>query len=215
MKNAKTILMLSAVVMFVTAPVMAVPVEVYSVDTKQDPLFVEGLVHELGDFFPPEEEIVSMEVPWGGHIPCPADYTGGPCVQVEMTNLTNTDWTEVYYVADMFTSLTNDDGLIGNMVMSDATLAFKIDWIGVNTPLVFESMAPDNIFQAGETWEFVIQEYANAFGGPPAPFDSIGISSVSVLFPPSTGSIIAIPEPATMSLLILGGIGVLLRRRRK
>lgn len=199
--------------LLLTSPAWAVPWEVYSVDGPQDPLFIEGLVHELGDFFPPDEEIVSI---WT-HTDETACHDGSddpaiPNILVEMTNLTGRDWPEVYYVADPETFITNFDGWIGNAGMGDAEEAFLIDWIGINTPLVFESMTVDNVFEAGETWLFIIQDFINLFGGPPTPFDSIGIASMSAGFPPSTGSIIAVPEPAALVLLLAGGLALVRRR---
>ena len=88
----------------------------------------------------------------------------------------------------------------------------------MNKPLVFESMNVDEVFEAGETWDFIIQDFVNDLGGPPAPFDSIGIASLSTGFPPSTGSIIAVPEPSSLALCtLLGGIGAfgVWRRRRR
>ncbi len=226
MSKAKTILMLSAILMFVTVPAMAVPVDVYSDDGPQDPLWIEGPVHELGDWFPPDELIESS---WEftditACIDGPVyDDPAIPNILVSMFNFTYTYWEDVHYVADPDTTISNYDGWIGNMGMGDAQYAFRIDYVGVNTPLFFESMNPDNIFEPGERWDFIIQDFqhpqftlaTNWTQGTPTPFDSIGIAGASAGWPPSTGSIIAVPEPMTMSLLVLGGIGALLRRRSK
>ncbi len=219
MKTATKTLMLIAVLAFAAAPTMANPVNVYSQDGPQDPLVIEGPVHELGDGFPANELIESSNRPTDetacddpGSEP---DDPAIPNVLVTMTNLTRVDWHDVHYVADPETGITNFDGWIGNMGATDAQFAFRIDNIGINRPLVSESIIVDNIFQANETWEFIIQDFVNQMGGPPTPFDSLGIAGRSGGWPPSTGSIIAVPEPATMSLLVLGGIGMLVRRRRK
>jgi hypothetical protein len=128
-------------------------------------------------------------------------------VKVGITNLTGKVWTDLWYVSDPETTLTNDDGWINGQ------LAFKIDAVGVNTPLVWESVASDGIFTPGETWEFVIQNYANVFGLAPSLLGTIGVPSVGDLV--STGSIIAIPAPGA---ILLGSLGVglvgWLRRRR-
>ena len=131
-----------------------------------------------------------------------------PNFEVRMTNMTTMDFRDVWYVADLETSITNFDGWVND------GRAFKIDSIGFNKPLVFESNPfLNDIFEAGESWSFVIQDYTS--GGPASFFYSIGVGFMSPAGPPSTGSIIAIPEPATMTLVALGGIGVLLRRRRR
>ncbi len=82
----------------------------------------------------------------------------------------------------------------------DMTFLHVCDWCG-------------EIFEPGETWEFIIQDFANPLA-PPAPFGSLGIASVSFLTTNSSGSIIAVPEPVTLSLLALSGLAVLIRRRR-
>jgi len=54
--------------------------------------------------------------------------------------------------------------------------AFVIDNVGINRPLVSESINPDLIFQPNETWEFIIQDYVNLlYQYPPHLFDSFGV----------------------------------------
>ena len=220
----KRLIITSLCLLFIAAsPVFSVPLVVYSEDTpEQDPLWIEGDVHELGDFvFPPEEEIYSMEqlTSLTACDGAPGDDPMIPNILVEMRNLTNTDWHDVHYVADPEIWISNYDGKIGNAGIGDGTLAFRIDYQGMNVPLIFESIAADEVFQAGETWQFIIQDFGGFLGGPapgPAtPFDSIGIASMSdnTLFPGSTGSIIAVPEPATICLLTLGGLALLRKRK--
>ena len=122
------------------------------------------------------------------------------------------DWVGVWYVSDPETSLSNFDGLI------QGEEAFRIDFVGVNTPLVFESMTPDGIFEAGETWDFIIDDYFNSLGLAADDFFSPGAVGIFSPGGPSSGSIIAtaVPEPGTLSLLVLavGGAAQCVKSRR-
>ena len=92
--------------------------------------------------------------------------------------------------------------------------AFRIDAVGANTPLIFESGVADGIWSAGEIWHFVIQDYTNIFGDPPSAFTSPGVPSPAGAGG-SSGSIIAVtPEPST-ALLLLPGLAALAWRRRR
>lgn len=218
MSKVTTILMFSAVVMFVASPALAHPVNVYSIDGPQDLLDVDGQMHEAGwgSTFPFGEVITSLYIEETEYSPCPESddpYTANVVVEITDVNYAPPGGIPLWYVADPETSLTNNDGRIGNVGLNDDELAFKIDAIGLNTPLIFESMAQDNLFEPGETWRFIIQDYANTRGLSSHLFDTLDIAGNSAGDNFSSGSII--PEPATMSLLALGGIGALLRRRRR
>lgn len=152
----------------------------------QDPLVVPWDVHELGNHFPPDELIAS------GIYEFDAEYT--PCLEnpddpqipnplVWIQNMGTWTWDEVWYVADAEeTFLQNYDGVV------NGGLAFKIDNIGRNTPLVFEIVTVDNIFEPGEVWGFVIQDYQNVFGLPASAFGSPGVGFFSVGDQISSGS---------------------------
>jgi hypothetical protein len=198
-------------ILTVSGTTQAVPTYVsYEDGPQQDPLWVPELVHELGNkpLFPDDEWITSSDS-LTEYIPCPVNYEqgGAPNVLVEITNMTGLYWFDLWYVKDPETSLTNDDGWINSQ------LAFKIDNIGLNTPLVSESLNPDLVFEPGETWGFVIQNYSNTLQLPPSLFGSIAVPTGGDLM--SSGSIIAIPAPGA---ILLGSIGVCLvgwlRRRR-
>ena len=199
-------LTLAFAVLFFMSPVAAIVVEVTHEDVKScDFLSVPQVVDELGINFPVDEliEAVAIEVQTSA---CPPnDSTGFPNVQVEMTNLTDRSFTDVWYVADPETSISNVDGLVNGMP------AFRIDTVGINRPLVGESIAANGIFEPGELWMFIIDDYVNQFGLPASAFLSQGlVGSVSGMDDISSGSIIAIPEPGASVTLLLSCAGWLL-----
>ncbi len=176
-----------------------------------DTLVVPPIVDELGIAPPfPAGEVIAASDSDPFFAPCPStDDPGIPNPVVEIVNLNPFTFTEVWYVADSpETTISNVDGSvtgpggIGN--------AFHIDSIGINTPLFFESLTADGIFEPGEVWRFIIQDYFNTFGLPPSAIDSIGVTSGS---PPSSGSIIAIqgaPPPVGGTMIPIDTTALLL-----
>ena len=196
----------------------AVPQFVQSVDTPHcDVQMPLTLVDELGlpNVFPVGERINAFAAQTNLSA-CPShDNPTIPNVLVTMINLNPFTFFDVHYVADppaggaLGTTIGNEDGLV------NAGQSFRIDNVGINQPLVGESMGLNNNFEPNEVWRFVIDDYQNALGLPASAFSSIGVGSASP-GGPSSGSIIAIvPEPASLGLVGMVGIGLGLRRRAR
>ena len=131
-------------------------------------------------------------------------------VLVSITNLNSIAFSDVWYVGDYDTVISNPDGVVLGAP------ALKIDAVAANTPLVSEvggSIA--GVFEPGETWNFILQDYTNTFSQSAALISSIGLPSAGL---GSSGSIIAVPvpvpEPDTAALLGLGVLGIAFARRR-
>ncbi|GAB5497182.1 MAG: hypothetical protein Phyf2KO_22620 [Phycisphaerales bacterium] len=140
-----------------------------------------------------------------------------PNALVVITNLTGRFLQDLYYVADEGTTFSNiDGGAFGAGSPSVRTPAFRIDEMGANQNLVFESMTFDGILEPGETWQFIVQDYGNAAGLAPDAFFSVGLAGDSPNFGAfdSSASIVRteIPAPAS-SLIALSGLALMRRRR--
>ena len=197
---------------------VVVPAEVR--DTPQQDLLIDhpGEWHEIGIGFP-EDERIEASFEETSYIPCHNDYQGGQNYLVTIRNMSQTTWTNLHYVADPETSFSNDDGEAQDLNVNGWTLAFRIDNTGVNTNLIFESMAQDNRFEPGEVWRFVVQEYSNSQGLNPDQLNSWdGVNQGQISHassgPPSSASIIAIPEPNVIVLVLMTGSGLLFIRRK-
>jgi hypothetical protein len=137
------------------------------------------LVDELGlaPIFP-ANELIDASATQTTLSACPAtDNPNLPNALIRMRNLTPTPWFDLHYVADpniagiAGTTISNEDGLV------NLGQAFRIDTIGVNKPLINESINPNGLFEPGEFWTFVIDDYQNSGAIGPAQFTSIGVGS--------------------------------------
>ena len=139
-----------------------------------------GIAPVFLEFFP-DELITSSDAPTD-IVACPSTDSDDPNVLVTITNIVSPprSFSDLWYVQNRDTLHSNFDAII------KGTFGFKIDAVGINTPLIFESVAVDGIFSPGETWEFIIDDYAG--DGPASAFSSANIPSGG----PSTGSILAL-----------------------
>jgi hypothetical protein len=213
--NAKQLLFAVTIALGLsTSTTLAVPVQVTHQDDPLccDFLFVPADVDELGVVsFPVDELILATDIPTPV-IACPSHGIGVASTQVSITNLTNRSFSELWYVADPETTITNRDGFVNGQS------AFKIDAAGINQSLVLESINANGIFEPGEVWDFIIDSYSNTLNLPASALHSIGLVGIfSGGDSMSSGSIIAmpVPEPAGLALLLSSGVVAVVRRGRK
>ena len=192
----------------------ASPVAVTSQDLPGscDPMAtLPAVVDELGTtaVFPADERIAATFTFNNTDVCVSSSSPLIPNVEVRITNLTTVSFTDLHYVADPGTGFTNFDGVINGFE------AVRIDTVGVNRPLIgeFGGILP-LVFEPGETWLFVLDDWGNAAGFGAADLGSIGVPT-GVPGDLSTGSIVAIPvpEPASLALISLGCVATSIRRR--
>ena len=197
------------------ASALAVPVAVpYVDDPRCDAIPDQLLIDEIGlpsAGFPPGEALASTFVQ-----PAPEICTGNGIAlddfEVTIVNLTPFDFEDVFFVADLGITVGNADGsVIGGGAIQDA---FRIDSVGINPNLIFESAALPGIWESGETWRFLVTDFGPGLGVAPV-FGSLGV--LGVTGSGSTASIVVgvVPEPSTGLLVGLGiaGLGFGARRR--
>jgi hypothetical protein len=213
MNTSATTLLAALATTSLAAPALAFPVSTSFADLPQcDPLAGPDQLDELGFVppFPVECSIVA-DSQQDNLTACPiTDSSAVPNVIVRMTNTSGRAFSDVWYVGDEGTGFTNFDGTVNGFE------AFKIDAVGGNRPLISESIAPNGIFEPGESWDFIVQDYGNAFGLPAHGFFSLGVPSggAAGLPPVSAASIVALEVPAPGAVSLLAAAGLLARRRR-
>ncbi|MEM8681156.1 MAG: hypothetical protein AAGF97_17555 [Planctomycetota bacterium] len=230
-RHVHTLLIASLICVGASSSVSAFPTQVVYTDLPScDVLNIPFDVDELGSPltpFPTDELIDHKTTGFGYPVCFPNDDPTMPDPIVAITNLTGRTFSEVWYVADVETRISNVDGLVEDASLAAAGFppqreAFRIDNDlsdpgGLHHPLIGESI-PNGLFDPGETWRFVLQDYANLSGVAPDMFTSIGVGTASMDVSgaiPSSGSIIAIPvpEPSAMLLLPASLLGMLCWRR--
>ena len=219
----------AALLLATTCPLYAVQTEVVHLDenTTCDTLIIPKDVDEIGDLliFPAGERLEATTQTVTNTPACiGTNDTAVTDERVSIINLSGRDLTDVWYVANPGTFISNVDGYaneIPNPVAIGKHYAFRIDTIGIHRALVAESggITP-NVWEVGETWDFILQDYFNSNGLPADAINSIGVGDGSVTAgvpPTSSGSIIAlpqIPEPGSALLALLALPVMVLKRRQ-
>lgn len=170
--------------------------------------FPSGIADELGTtpVFPPDEFIMATSNPTT-NAACPANDDAVLLNTILiLTNGTNYSFTDMHYVADPGTTFSNFDGFINGQI------AVRLDSVGVNAPVIYESNNANDIFEPGETWEVILNDWTNTAGGQPEDLGSIGVPS-SFGLALSTGSIVALPVPEPAALGLMLPMLLVMRRR--
>ncbi|MBK7404342.1 MAG: PEP-CTERM sorting domain-containing protein [Phycisphaerales bacterium] len=175
-------------------------------------------IEELGTrFLFPQNELIEGVSNLTQLSACPmSDDPNIPNALVTIRNLTGKSWTDLFYVADPQTTLSNMDGMAeSSLAIGGFTPSFRIDSIGMNQNLVFESISADGIFQPNEQWGFIIQDYTNGLGRGAHEMDALDFAFGTFGGPDSSGSIVQfnVPAPGSAALLGLGALAIVRRRR--
>ena len=208
----------------VAAPALANPVDGDYFDAPGcDDHGARTAVEELGTgaLFPADELISAFATITDMSACAMTDDASVANMLVRITNLSGQDWTDLFYVGDAETTFSNVDGFATTNEApppnSILTQAFRIDAVGNNRNLISESMGADGVFSAGETWQFIIQDFINTDGVGADAMGSLDFAGGSSFFGDalSAGSIVqfVVPSPGAASLAALGAL-VAARRRR-
>lgn len=204
----------SLIAALIASPALASPTPITHQDLSDcDTLGpLPSIMDELGTGAFPADELISAQFTTTSFDACPLNSDALiPNVLLIITNLTNISFTDLHYVADQGTTYSNFDGII------NGEHAVVIDNVGLNRPLLAEvGGSQPLVFEPGETWEIVLDDwlYTGSLGA--AHLGSIGVPS-SLFSGPSSGSIVAIPvpEPASLALLSLGALACVRRERSR
>jgi hypothetical protein len=179
----------------------------------------QTFVEEFGDpsVFAPEEHFAHASTFTNFSACTMTDSPTIPNALVVITNLTGRYLQDLYYVADEGTTFSNiDGGAFGAGSPTVRTPAFRIDELGANKNLIFESMTFDGILEPGETWQFIVQDYGNPSGLSADALFSVGLAGDSPNFGvvDSSASIVTTQVPAPASAVLgLAGLSLLRRKR--
>lgn len=165
----------------------------------------------------PQDELISAVATATQITACPAsDDPTMLNVLMSITNLSGRSWTDLFYVADPDTTFSNYDGYgVSATAPGVSGLAARIDSTGFNRVLLAESMTANGVFEVGETWEIILQDWSHPAGFGADMMGSLDFAGASFGDPFSTGSIVQflVPAPGSAALLGLGGLGLVRRRR--
>lgn len=186
--------------------------------------------HELGEapLFPGNEQIEAGNFDEAPTTCVANDDTNLNDFEIRITNTSPNSWRDLFFVADAGILFGNADGVV--VVGGNALLAFRIDAVGVNRPLIGGDEGVPGRFEPGERWDFLVTNWGSPI---PPTFGSLGVPSGPIPADLSTASIVArcapgsvlpavaqidgdaltcpldIPEPAPITALLIGLLGVL------
>lgn len=224
-QTAQVLLALVASTLLSAGSALAVPIQAHYVDsTDCDTQGEQFPSHELGSAVSsfPVDELIEVSVQ-PGSIVCVGDNGLADDFLVTMTNKGSVAYTDLFFVADSGSSVGNFDGFIEDIAGPPGAFeqAFKIDGtvtLGANNSLISEDMGINEIFEPGETWQFLVTNFVTPASLPPAPvFGSAGAFAGTSAALTSNASIVGtpVPEPSTGLLVSLGLVALGLRRGRE